>query len=151
MKNYTKFFRALAVIALLPLLALGCNRVQAPDPNQAIEQIGEQLSKQAGEMVQQEVKERVDKVIAPNDAISYSGEEGKNALELLKSKYKVETQNYSGMGEFVKSINGITPGQDSFWSFYVNGQISQVGAGAYQTKSADKIEWRIEKVEGYNP
>src|SRR5215204_1880063 len=68
------------------------------------------------------------------DSISYKGVEGKNALELLKSKYKVETKEYSGMGEMVTSINDVKPDSKHFWGFYINGESAQVGADAYQTK-----------------
>ncbi len=83
------------------------------------------------------------------DSISYEGQDGKTALELLKASHKVETENYAGVGEYVKSINGIVPSKDEFWGFYVNGESSNVGAGQYQSKSTDKIEWKLDTVGDY--
>lgn len=82
-----------------------------------------------------------------NQNITYQGVEGKNALELLKSKATVQTQTYEGIGELVTSINGIASTADNYWIFYVNGQQAQVGADAYITKSTDTIEWRYEQAQ----
>lgn len=82
-----------------------------------------------------------------NQNITYQGVEGKTALELLKTKADVETQNFDGIGELVSSINGIASTSDRFWIYYVNGEQGQVGAGAYVTKSTDTIEWRYEQAQ----
>jgi hypothetical protein len=75
------------------------------------------------------------------------GEDGKNALELLKAKYKVETKSFGDMGEFVQSINDQAPDNKHFWAFYVNGQQAQVGAGSYITRTSDLIEWRMDEIK----
>lgn len=78
------------------------------------------------------------------DYVSYQGQEGKNALELLKiSAPGVQTKS-SSYGEFVASINGQDGGGTKYWTFYVNGEMAQVGAGSYATKSTDKIEWKLQ-------
>ncbi|HEX5797674.1 MAG TPA: DUF4430 domain-containing protein [Candidatus Saccharimonadales bacterium] len=82
---------------------------------------------------------------APKE-VSYEGVDGKNALELLKQKYKVETENYEGLGELVTSIEGVKPDKKHFWAFYVNGKQSQVGASTYKTKDNDKITWKLEEI-----
>ena len=78
--------------------------------------------------------------------ISYVGVEGKNALELLKSTHQVETQKFS-FGEMVQSIDGVASPSTNFWAFYVNGKQADVGAGDYQTKSGDKLSWKLQKIE----
>lgn len=77
------------------------------------------------------------------DAFSYIGEEGKDALALLKEKTSVE-QNTSGL---VISINNRKADdvKREYWAFYVNGKQAPVGSAEYQTKKGDKIEWKIEK------
>ena len=77
--------------------------------------------------------------------VVYQGEEGKTALELLQQNADVEM---SGEGEmaFVTSINGYTAKSDEFWSFLVNGQMAEVGAGTYVTTNNDEITWKIEKI-----
>lgn len=76
------------------------------------------------------------------ETFSYKGEDGKDALTILKEKTAVE-QNASGM---VVSINKRKADESKreFWSFYINGKQAMVGAGDYQTKSTDTILWKIE-------
>ena len=78
--------------------------------------------------------------------VSYEGQTGKTALEVLKSLAEVETKE-SSFGEFVVSINGVeADGMTKFWAFYVNGNLANEGAGTYQTKDGEQIEWRVEAV-----
>lgn len=74
--------------------------------------------------------------------ISYQGQEGKNALELLKTKVQVETKDTS-FGPQIMAINGVKATDKEFWLFSVNGQPASVGAHQYQTKDGDKIEWKL--------
>lgn len=86
-------------------------------------------------------------VSADGKTVNYQGVDGKTALELLKQYTKVETKTFSGLGEYVVSINGLESiDGKNFWSFYVNDTAAQVGAGDYTTKSTDKVEWRLEDV-----
>lgn len=75
--------------------------------------------------------------------ISYDGQEGRTALELLKEQAEVETED-SDFGEFVKAINGEDGGGDKYWIFYADGQMASVGAGEYQTKDGETIEWKLQ-------
>jgi len=78
--------------------------------------------------------------------ISYQGVEGKDALELLKDSHEVETQKFD-FGELVTSIDGqASDPSANFWAFYLNGELATVGAGDYQTKSGDRIEWKLDSV-----
>lgn len=79
--------------------------------------------------------------------ITYAGVDGKNALELLKMNHQITTKTFSGVGEFVETINGAKPDEKHFWAFYVNGKSSNVGADQYQTKSSDTIEWKLEEIK----
>ena len=78
--------------------------------------------------------------------VSYQGVEGVSALELLKSNHQVEARSYD-FGEMVQSIDGVKAPATHFWSFYVNGQQSEVGAGDYQTKVTDTLSWKLQKIE----
>jgi hypothetical protein len=81
---------------------------------------------------------------APSE-FSYPGVEGKTALDLLSSRAAIQIKG-EGANAFVVAINGrvADDSKKEFWSFYVNGEQSQVGAGGYTTKSGDKILWKIE-------
>lgn len=81
------------------------------------------------------------------EVVSYKGEDGKNALELLKQSYDVETKTYEGIGELATAINGVRADSKHFWSFYVDGRQSSVGAGAYMTKSTEVISWKFEEIK----
>lgn len=83
---------------------------------------------------------------APETSIVYEGVDGKNAMELLRMNHQVTVKTYE-FGDFVTSINGITPDSNQFWSMYVNGQQSQVGASQYMTKNGDSIKWQIDQVQ----
>jgi hypothetical protein len=78
------------------------------------------------------------------DYVGYAGEDGKNALQLLKGHISDVQTKESSYGEFVASINGQDGGGKKYWTFYVNGEMAQVGAGAYQAKNTDKIEWKLQ-------
>ncbi len=113
------------ILAAIVLLAAGCNKAQAPVINEPAPSVQGQ---------------------SQGIEIKYRGVEGTTALVLLKQKYQVETKEFSGLGEFVQSINGQQAGSDNFWAMYVNGALSQVGASQYITKSNDTIEWKLEKI-----
>lgn len=71
---------------------------------------------------------------------------GKTALDLTKEKANIKTKG-EGVNAYVTEINGIIA-QDSkkeYWAFYINSKMATVGAGSYQLKQGDKIEWKIEK------
>ncbi|HEX5430058.1 MAG TPA: DUF4430 domain-containing protein [Patescibacteria group bacterium] len=77
--------------------------------------------------------------------ITYDGMDGRNALDLLKTFHQVQTKDTS-FGPEVVGIDGVVPDpSNSYWAFYVNGQLSQVGADTYITKAQDKLEWKVEQ------
>lgn len=78
--------------------------------------------------------------------IAYDGQDGKTALDLLKASHQITSED-SSMGSFVTSIDGTANTTDTYWMFYVNGQLSSVSSDNYQTKSTDKIEWRYEQLQ----
>lgn len=76
--------------------------------------------------------------------VSYSCEEGKTALDMLKVNAQIETAD-SEAGAFPITINGIPDTQDHFWMFYINGELAQSAPAQYTCKSGDKVEWRFEQ------
>lgn len=77
--------------------------------------------------------------------ISYDCAEGQTALAVLQDDNEVKTQD-SDYGVYVDEINGTKNGDGSFWIYYVNGEMGQVGAEQYQCTNNDKIEWRFEEI-----
>lgn len=90
---------------------------------------------------QQEVSAVVEE--KTTDHITYQGEDGKTALELLKAREDVQTET-SEFGELVTTINGQDGGGEKYWIFYVGGEMSSVGAGDYTTKTGETIEWKLQ-------
>lgn len=93
--------------------------------------------------IKQNKNQKTEPAVAAVSAVAYDGQEGKNALEILKTKAEVETQD-SSIGIFITSINGVANSDNQYWMFYVNGELGAVAADQYQTKNDDKIEWRYE-------
>jgi len=79
--------------------------------------------------------------------IRFDGQEGKTALETLKTFHNVETKNYGNLGEFVESIDSIKPDAAHFWAFYVNGKSSTVGAASYKAHDNDILEFKVEAMQ----
>jgi hypothetical protein len=74
--------------------------------------------------------------------LGYAGEEGRTALELLKSRARVRTST-SDLGELVEEINGVRSGEGYNLIYFVNGAMAKTGAGNYVTRTGDRIEWKL--------
>ncbi len=75
--------------------------------------------------------------------LSYSGKNGINAFTLLQQHAQVGYKHYS-FGNFVTSIDGVVGNGPKYWTLYVNGRQSNVGASAYITKNSDTITWELQ-------
>lgn len=79
--------------------------------------------------------------------ISYSATPGISALQQLRSEAEDVVVLESEYGQLIDSIEGHKGGADGkYWSFYVNGEMAQVGAGDYVQKKGDVIEWKFQKL-----
>lgn len=78
---------------------------------------------------------------ASPSAVTVQGVAGQTALATLKASHKVETKTYTGLGEYVVSIDGVAGDATHYWSFNVNGKSSDVGAGSYTAKAGDSLEF----------
>jgi hypothetical protein len=74
--------------------------------------------------------------------LAYAGEEGRTALELLKSRARVRTST-SDLGELVEEINGVRSGEGYNLIYFVNGAMAKTGAGNYVTRTGERIEWKL--------
>lgn len=52
---------------------------------------------------------------------------------------------YSGLGYFIKEINNKPNADGAYWTLYINGKYSNVGASQYKLRQGDAIEWKYEK------
>lgn len=83
----------------------------------------------------------IDKPIKP---IPYTVGNSTTALELLQKTTTITVQS-EGVNAYVTVINGrrADVSKKEYWAFYINGKLSSVGAGSYQLRPNDKIEWKI--------
>lgn len=86
------------------------------------------------------------KLVGQTDFIKQEVAVNKTALDLTKEKAKVVTKG-EGANAYVTEINGqeALNSKKEYWALYINGKLAEVGAGSYQLKDGDKIEWKIEK------
>ena len=79
--------------------------------------------------------------------ITYTAVAGETSLDQLKKESNDVVTKQSTYGEYVDSIEGSVGGTDGkYWSFYVDGTMSEVGAGTYIQKGGEKIEWKFQKL-----
>lgn len=77
-----------------------------------------------------------------DDRVTFVATKGKNVLDQLREHADV-TVTQSQQGQSVEAVNGHR--QDGkYWSYYVNGQPTQVKAADYVTQGGEKIEWKLE-------
>lgn len=76
-------------------------------------------------------------------------EKGINAFEAMQQAAEVEYEDYGSLGAFVKSIEGIKPGQGNYFALYINGVYANKGISSYSIKEETLIEWKIEKLEDF--
>lgn len=74
-------------------------------------------------------------------SISYKGQNGTDALSLLKTHHTVE-QDKSGLVVRIDTYKA-SAAKREYWAFYINGKLAQVGPQAYKTLSTDVIAWKI--------
>lgn len=115
----------LAIIVLIFLVGIAANFLGKHNKNQKTAQVETQ--------------------IAGTQTVAYDGEEGKTALDLLRDKAEIQTED-SSLGVFVTSINGTANTNTNYWMFYVDGKLAPTAADQYQTKAGEKIEWRYEDI-----
>lgn len=79
--------------------------------------------------------------------ISYTAKAGITSLDQLKTEADSVVLKQSQYGEYVDSIEGSAGGTDGkYWSFYVDGAMSEAGAGTYIQKGGEQIEWKFQKL-----
>lgn len=80
--------------------------------------------------------------------ITYAATPGITSLEQLKLEVEdVIVIENSEFGDYVDSIEGHKGGTEGkYWSFYVNGEMAQVGASTYIQEEGDQILWKFQKL-----
>jgi hypothetical protein len=70
------------------------------------------------------------------------------SLSLMKEKDLInfEEKNFSGLGSYIYSIEGISENRRNgeYWIYYVNNKKANVGVSNYLLKEKDEIRWHLE-------
>lgn len=137
----TRFSKTILLSAVLLLMAAGCVAKRSEVNNDLVFGQNQQVQRQ-----QIQVSQKVEADFA-DTLFNFYADENKTALDLLKSNHQVETKEFSGVGEFVESINGVKADSRHFWEFFVNEKSSNVGAGSYKPSDKDKLEWKLSEIK----
>lgn len=75
--------------------------------------------------------------------------EGASVYDLLSTIGQKENinfgfKNFSGLGFFVDSIDGVKSGSGKNWIYYINGKKAEEGISNYKLKAGDSILWKLE-------
>ncbi len=75
--------------------------------------------------------------------------EEKTAFALLKkaaqeNNLELSFKEYPGTGIFIESIDNIggDATNNKWWQYWVNGEYATIGAGDFQLKNGDSVEWK---------
>lgn len=67
---------------------------------------------------------------------------GESVLVQTKANYHIEYDS-SGVGVFVKAVDGVAQTKSAYWLYFVNGKSGQVSCEEYMPNAGDTIEWRL--------
>lgn len=72
-------------------------------------------------------------------------------MDKLRNEGKINftEKNYTGIGKFIESINGVKGHGEQNWIYYVNGKKAQIGVSNYKLKPGDVVSWKYEKLLSY--
>ena len=61
----------------------------------------------------------------------------------LRENFTIDVTYYVGMGAFIHTIDGVSGADDwsTYWGFYHDGELSQVGASGYLITSDTNLSW----------
>lgn len=131
-----KLTKTLIVSALASLVIIGGVALSLNQDTQKTDQSKETTD---AKQEKQEKRTRTD--------ITYTAKEGKTSLEQLRLEADGVVTKQSEYGEYVDTIEGHVGGTDGYyWSFYVDGTMSDVGAGSYTQKGGETIQWKFQKL-----
>jgi len=79
----------------------------------------------------------------------FSVESGATVFDVMKKLTELDRitmqHEESSAGVFLKSLNGTENNSEEgrYWMFYVNGEMSNVGADKYSVEEGDLVEWKF--------
>jgi|SRR5690625_3684289 len=128
----------IALFLSLSLLFVSCSN-EADINNQEVVEEVEQYEVEVMITVPDEVDD-----FSPVEPMTVSAESGESIIDVIQKTDLELDINGSGEDAFLEGINGLKTfdeGSESGWLVKVNGELIDVGPGAYFVEEGDEIEW----------
>ena len=67
---------------------------------------------------------------------------GESVFAQTRTHFRIEYDS-SGVGVFVKSVDGVSQTKTSYWLYFVNGKSAPVSCEEFIPIAGDTVEWRL--------
>lgn len=92
--------------------------------------------------------EQIEKPARARTNITYTAKAGITSLQQLQNEADNVITKDSSYGQYVDAIEGHRGGTDGkYWSFYIDGTLSQIGADTYKQRGGEQITWKFQKLQ----
>lgn len=148
MSNRIKAAISISLLILLSSTLAGCTSETEPLGEEEIGEIsvvltldfvdqGNQTTNLAGRLTNGSIT--FDPILIAPNVSAYRVME---ALQ-LRENFTIDVTYYVGMGAFIHTIDGVSGADDwsTYWGFYHDGELSQVGASGYLITSDTNLSW----------
>ena len=148
MSNHIKATISVSLLILLSSTLAGCTSETEPLGEEEIGEInvvltldfvdqGNQTTNLAGRLTNGSII--FDPILIAPNVSAYRVME---ALQ-LRENFTIDVTYYVGMGAFIHTIDGVSGADDwsTYWGFYHDGELSQVGASGYLITSDTNLSW----------
>ena len=150
MNNKTKSVISIALVILLSTTLAGCTSETEPLGEEEIGELSVVLTldfveqgNQTTNLVDRLTNGSItfDPILVAHNVSAYRVME---ALQ-LRENFTIDVTYYVGMGAFVHTIDGVSGADDwsTYWGFYHDGELAQVGASSYLITSDTHLSWVI--------
>jgi len=148
MSNHIKAAISISLLILLSSILAGCTSETEPLGEEEIGEIsvvltldfvdqGNQTTNLADRLTNGSIT--FDPILIAPNVSAYRVME---ALQ-LRENFNIDVTYYVGMGAFIHTIDGVSGADDwsTYWGFYHDGELSQVGASGYLISSDTNLSW----------
>ena len=148
MSNHIKAAMSISLLILLSSTLAGCTSETEPLGEEEIGEIsvvltldfvdqGNQTTNLAGRLTNGSIT--FDPILIAPNVSAYRVME---ALQ-LRENFTIDVTYYVGMGAIIHTIDGVSGADDwsTYWGFYHDGELSQVGASGYLITSDTNLSW----------
>ena len=74
---------------------------------------------------------------------------GTNGFDAMQQAFNIGFQDYGELGVMVETIDGVPPGENSFWKLFVNEEETMVGISSIIIEEETLFEWKTEEIQAY--